>query len=141
MSITGTESISIAPGANDSLVLTVKNEGDKDLTEVKISPTGIPGEKILVYPEAAYVKAGELKDYLVIISLSENDTETITITFTASSKEGVGASMDVELTPSLGPTGIFVGLTKNLLQLGVVIVAVATVVIIAWELWFRKPKK
>jgi len=29
---------------------------------------------------------------------------------------------------------------KDVLQLGVVIIAVAAVVIIGWELWFKKPK-
>jgi len=37
------------------------------------------------------------------------------------------------------PTGSF-ALPNNVLQLGVVIIAVAAIVIIGWELWFKKPK-
>jgi hypothetical protein len=46
--------------------------------------------------------------------------------------------LNLETTPATG--GWFAGLTKNLLNLGIVIIAVAALILIGWELWFRKPK-
>jgi len=71
-------------------------------------------------------------------TLSATTDTTWSVTFTATSNEGASSTMEVTLYAGTAPTGIFAGISKNLLQLAVVIIAVATVVIIVWELWFRK---
>jgi hypothetical protein len=139
MSISGEDSLKIAPGANDTIVLTVSNTGDSDLTGVEISFSGVPTDWITTYPLTTNIEVGKSKDYLVIISVPENETEEKTITFTASSSEGVKAEKSLTLSMATAPTGL-TSIPKNVLQLGVVIIAVAAVVIIAWELWFKKPK-
>lgn len=139
ISLTIPESITIAPGANDTIVITVNNNGDKDLTGVKINVAGVPSDWTNVYPLTNDIPAKSSRDYLVVISIPQNESESKTIEFTAFSSEGPRTTKNTSLTISSAPTG-FTTLPKNLLQLGVVIIAVAAVVIIGWELWFKKPK-
>jgi len=135
------ESITIAPGTNDTMTLTVNNMGKSDLTGVSLSSEGIPSDWILIYPPSIDIPAGTSKDFIVLISVPGNETESKTITFKATSQSGATTSKSVTLSIGIAPTGVFTAISKNLLQLGVVIIAVVAVVIIAWELWFRKPKK
>jgi hypothetical protein len=73
------------------------------------------------------------------VFVPQNESGTKEINFIAKSSEGVNATKSTELVISSAPTGTLV-MPKNILQLGVVIIAVAAVVIIGWELWFKKPK-
>jgi len=138
LSLTIPESITIAPGANDTTVVTVNNNGDKELTGVEINVSGVPSEWVSIYPLLNDIPAKSSKDYLVIIFVPQNETGSKTVLFTAKSGEET-ASKNTSLVISSAPTGTFT-MPKNLLQLGVVIIAVAAVVIIGWELWFKKPK-
>jgi uncharacterized membrane protein len=138
LSISGSDVVSVEAGTNDTTILTVENTGSTDLTGVKLSYLGVPQEWIMVYPKSEDLKIGDSKEFLVAITVPENTSETKTITFTATSNEGASTTMEVTLYAGTAPTGIFIGISKNLLQLAVVIIAVATVVIIVWELWFRK---
>jgi len=138
MTIEGEASIAIPPGSNDTMVLTVNNGGNVDLTGVKLSFEGIPSDWVLTFPLSSDIDAGESKDYLVIIYVPENETGTKEITFAANSNEGATAEKTVSLTLGTAPTGLFEAIPKNILQLGVVIIAVAAVIIIGWELWFKK---
>jgi hypothetical protein len=138
LSLTIPETITIAPGANDTTVVTVNNNGDKELTGVEINVSGVPSEWVSIYPLLNDIPAKSSKDYLVIIFVPQNETESRTVVFTAKSGEQT-ASENTSLVISSAPTGTFT-MPKNLLQLGVVIIAVAAVVIIGWELWFKKPK-
>ena len=139
MSLTVPESIKIAPGANETTIVTVNNNGDKGLTGVEVKVTGVPSEWINIYPLLNDIPAKSSKDYLVMVFVPSNETESKTLEFSAKSSEGVTATNNVSLTLTKTPTGSF-AMPKNVLQLGVVIIAVAAVVIIAWELWFKKPK-
>jgi len=139
--VIGEDSITIAPNSNDTMTLSVSNMGASDLTGVSLSYEGIPSDWILVYPTAVDIPSETSKDFIVLIAVPENETESKTITFKVTAQGGITASKDVALNIGTAPTGIFIGLSKNLLQLGVVIIAVVAVVIIAWELWFRKPRK
>lgn len=138
LTIVGDASIAIPPGSNDTMVLTVSNEGNVGLTGVELSFEGVPSDWLLTFPLSSDIDAGESKDYLVIIYVPENETGTKEITFAANSKEGATAEKMVSLTLGTAPTGLFEAIPKNILQLGVVIIAVAAVIIIGWELWFKK---
>jgi hypothetical protein len=139
LSIEGDETVYIPAGENDTMVLTVNNNGDTDLTGVGITFVGVPSDWISVFPLTSNIDTGSSKDYLVIIYVPENETESQTITFTANSNEGATAEKEVSLSLEAAPTGGFLeAIPKNILQLGVVIIAVAAVVIIGWELWFKK---
>jgi hypothetical protein len=139
MSITVPEKITIAPGANDTTIVTVNNNGNTELIGVGIEVGGIPSDWISVYPLLNDIPAKSSKDYLVIIYVPENESGTKELEFKAKSSEGVTTSKNTSLALSTAPTGSFT-MPKNILQLGVVIIAVAAVVIIGWELWFKKPK-
>lgn len=139
MSLSVPDSITIAPGSNDTMIITVNNNGNNDLTGVEINVEGIPSDWISIYPLLNDVPSKSSKDYLVIIFVPKNETGTKTIDFIAKSSEGVIAAKETNLVISSAPTGSFT-MPKNILQLGVVIIAVAAVVIIGWELWFKKPK-
>jgi uncharacterized protein YcnI/uncharacterized cupredoxin-like copper-binding protein len=139
LSVEGDDSIYVPAGGNDTTVLTVNNNGDTELTGVGITFAGVPSDWISVFPLTSNIDAGSSKDYLVIIYVPENETESQTITFTANSNEGATAEKEVSLSLEAAPTGGFLeAIPKNILQLGVVIIAVAAVVIIGWELWFKK---
>jgi len=133
------ETLTIAPGSNDTMIITVNNNGDKDLTGVEIKVEGVPSDWVNVYPVANDVPTKGSKDYLVIVIVPANETESKTIEFIASSDQGITATKSTSLVISSAPTSMFT-FPKNVLQLGVVIIAVAAVVIIGWELWFKKPK-
>ena len=133
------ETLTIAPGSNDTMIITVNNNGDKDLTGVVIKAEGVPSDWVNVYPIANDVPAKSSKDYLVIVIVPANETEPKTIEFIANSDQGVTAVKNTSLVLSTAPTTMFT-FPKDVLQLGVVIIAVAAVVIIGWELWFKKPK-
>jgi hypothetical protein len=133
------ETLTIAPGSNDTMIITVNNNGDKDLTGVEIKAEGVPSDWVNVYPVANDVPAKGSKDYLVIVIVPANETESKTIEFIASSDQGLTATKSTSLVISSAPTSMFT-FPKNVLQLGIVIIAVAAVVIIGWELWFKKPK-
>jgi len=139
MTITVPESVSIAPGANDTMIITVNNNGDKGLTGVEVKVGGVPGDWASVYPLLNDIPAKSSKDYLIIVFVPKNESGTKTVEFTAEASEGASAAKSTDLVISSAPTGTF-AMPKNVLQLGVVIIAVAAVVIIGWELWFKKPK-
>jgi hypothetical protein len=139
MSLSVPESTAIAPGANDTMIITVNNNGDKDITGVEIKVEGIPSDWVSIYPLLNDIPSKSSKDYLVIVFVPQNESGTKEINFIAKSSEGVNATKSTELVISSAPTGTLV-MPKNILQLGVVIIAVAAVVIIGWELWFKKPK-
>lgn len=138
ISLSVPESITIAPGANDTTIITVNNNGNVELKGVEIEVSGVPSDWISIYPLQNDIPAKSSKDYLVIIFVPKNESGTKTIEFKAKAGE-LTATKNTSLTISAAPTGIF-AMPKNLLQLGVVIIAVAAVVIIGWELWFKKPK-
>lgn len=138
LSVAGDESIAITPGGNDTMILTVSNDGDTGLTGVEIGVSGVPSDWVLVFPLSSDIDAGSSKDFLVIVYVPENETVTQTIGFTATSNEGATAEKEVTLSLGVPATGLFETIPKNILQLGVVIIAVAAVVIIGWELWFKK---
>ncbi len=140
MSFSGPDSITISPGENETFILTVSNIGNVELSEVAISFEGVPRDWIEIYPPSVDIAPNDSKDFLVVMTLPENETESKTITFTSSSKEGITATKEVSVEVSTAPTGTLIA-TKNFLQLGVVIIAVAAVIIIVWELWFKKPAK
>jgi hypothetical protein len=108
------------------------------LTGVEINFEGVPSDWVLSFPLSSDIDAGNSKDYLVIIYVPENETGTKEITFTANSNEGATAEKAVTLRLEAPPTGLFEAIPSNILQLGVVIIAVAAVVIIGYELWFKK---
>ena len=141
MGIEATETLRMSPGTNETTILTVNNLGNLDLKEVKISFTGVPEGWVTVYPTVTNIEAGKSKDYLIIVSLPEDVSEEQTINFLASSSEGVEAGKAMIIEMAIPPTGVAFAVPKNILQLGVVIIAVAAVIIIAWELWFKKPSK
>jgi hypothetical protein len=138
LSITGDDSIAITPGGNDTMILTVNNDGDTELTGVEIGVAGVPSDWVLIFPLSSDIDAGNSKDYLIIIYVPENETEAQTMTFTATSTEGATAEKEVALSFGVPATGLLEAIPQNILQLGVVIIAVAAVVIIGWELWFKK---
>jgi len=74
-----------------------------------------------------------------VLSVPANETESRKMDLMASSSEGVTTAKSIDINLGTAPTG-FVGISKNLLNLGIVIIAVAALVLIAWELWFRKSK-
>ncbi|NIO45095.1 MAG: hypothetical protein GTN36_06120 [Candidatus Aenigmarchaeota archaeon] len=129
--------ITIAPGSNETFIVTVNNVGTTDLTDVSISTMGVPSEWITVYPFKITLEAGTSRDFLIVLSVPENETETKKLDLMATSSEGITTTKSIDINLGAPPTG-FVGLSKNLLNLGIVIIAVAALVLIAWELWFRK---
>jgi len=133
------ETLTMAPGSNDTMIITVNNNGDKDLTGVEVKAEGVPSDWVNVYPVVNDISAKSSKDYLVIVIVPANETESKTIEFIASSDQGITANKNISLVISSAPTSMFT-FPKDVLQLGVVIIAVAAVVIIGWELWFKKPK-
>ena len=137
MNIEVEEVMTIAPGSNETFIVTLNNVGTKDLTDVSLSTMGIPSEWITIYPFKIALEAGTSRDFLVVVSVPENETESKKIDLVASSSEGITTSKSIDLNLGVPPTG-FVGFSKNLLNLGIVIIAVAALVLIAWELWFRK---
>ncbi|MFH0929023.1 MAG: hypothetical protein V1818_01550 [Candidatus Aenigmatarchaeota archaeon] len=138
MTISGDDAITIPAGSNDTMVLTVSNKGDVDLTGVMLSFTGIPADWVLTFPLSSDIAAGSSKDYLVIIYVPDNATDARDITFSAVADEGASAEKQVSLSLVSPATGLLEAIPKNILQLGVVIIAVAAVIIIGWELWFKK---
>lgn len=138
LSVSGSDVVVVEAGSDETTVITVENTGNTDLTGVKLSYVGVSEEWIDVLPDSEDLKVGESKEFLLAITVPENTSETQTVTFTVSSNEGASATMESTLYAGTAPTGIFTGISKNLLQLAVVVIAVATVVIIVWELWFRK---
>lgn len=139
--IQGEESLTLAPGTNETTIFTVNNVGNTDLKGVELKFTGVPKEWVTVYPTTTSIDAGKSKDYLIIVTLPENVSKDQTIGFVATSSEGVIAEKNLAIKVQTSPTGIALAVPKNVIQLGVVIIAVAAVIIIAWELWFKKPKK
>jgi hypothetical protein len=139
VTVTAPESVSIAPGSNDTMIVSVNNNKDSVLSSVSIKVDGIPSDWVSTYPLTNDVPAKGSKDYLVIIVVPANESGTKTIEFKAQTNQGAVAVKNASLVISTTPTGAF-SLPKNVLQLGVVIIAVAAVVIIGWELWFKKPK-
>jgi len=138
ISLSAPESITIAPGANDTTIITVNNNGNIEIKGVEIEASGVPSDWVSVYPLQNDIPAKGSKDYLVIIFVPKNESGTKVIEFKAKAGE-LTAVKNTSLIISTAPTGIF-AMPKNLLQLGVIIIAVAAVVIIGWELWFKKPK-
>ena len=138
MSLSGDDSLLIPAGTNDTMVLTVNNEGNVELTGVRLNFSGIPSDWVMTFPVSSDISAGSSKDYLVIIYIPENETGSKEVTFMASSNQGATAEKNVTLSLEAGPSGFLEGIPRNALQLGVVIIAVAAVIIIGYELWFKK---
>ena len=138
LSIAGEDTVVIPAASNDTMILTVSNNGNVNLTGVEIGFEGIPSDWVLTFPLSSNIDAGESKDFLVILYVPENETGTKDITFTATSDQGANAEKDVTLKLEAPPTGLFEAIPSNILQLGVVIIAVAAVIIIGYELWFKK---
>jgi hypothetical protein len=138
MTLTGESSVVIPAGANDTMVLSVNNDGNVDLTGVKLSFSGIPSDWVMTFPLSSDISAGSSKDYLVIIYVPENETGSKQVTFMSSSNQGATAEKNVTLSLEAGPTGLAGAIPRNVLQIGVVIIAVAAVIIIGYELWFKK---
>jgi len=65
----------VTVGNSTSFLALVKNLGDEEIKNVKISISGISNEWITVYPEKQDLKAGEQKDFLVIIKTLPNTKE------------------------------------------------------------------
>ena len=139
MNIDTRDSISVVPGSNATFIVTVNNVGKTNLSDVVLSTSNVPSEWVTVYPSKTTIAAGASKDFLVVLSVPENTTVSESIDVVATSAEDVQASKTVEISSSETPTGLL-GISKNLLNLGIVIVAVAALVLIAWELWFKKSK-
>ena len=139
VSLSAPETISIAPGSNDTMIVTVNNNENTALNSVEINVEGVPSDWVIVYPPVNDVPANSSKDYLVIVIVPANETGTKNIEFLAYSDQGLIAMSNTSLVISTTPTSMFT-FPKDVLQLGVVIIAVAAVIIIGWELWFRKPK-
>lgn len=138
LTVSGSDTVVVEAGSNETTVIMVENTGNTKLTGVRLSYVGVSEDWIEVYPASEDLEVDESREFLVAITVPENTSETQTVTFTATSNEGASSTKEVTLYAGTGPTGIFAGISKNLLQLAVVIIAVATVVIIVWELWFRK---
>jgi hypothetical protein len=138
LTLSGEDSVTIPAGSNDTMILTVNNEGNVELTGVELSFEGIPSDWVLTFPISSDISAGSSKDYLVIIYVPENETGSREVMFTASSNEGATAEKNVTVSLEMGPTGFLGAIPRNVLQIGVVIIAVAAVVIIGYELWFKK---
>jgi hypothetical protein len=139
MNIETQDSQTVVPGTNNTFIVTVNNVGSKNLTDVTLTTQNVSSEWVSVYPSNVSIDAGTSKDFLVVVTVPENTTEVKNVNIVASSNEGVTAQKAVTLNIGTTPTGLM-GLSKNLLNLGIVIVAVAALVLIAWELWFRKSK-
>jgi len=139
MNIDVQESITIAPGSNETFVVTVNNVGTTDLTDVSLSTMGVPSDWITIYPPKVTIEAGTSREFLIVLSVPVNETESRKMDLIAVSSEGITTSKSIDVNIATGPTGL-VGISKNLLNLGIVIIAVAALILIAWELWFRKPK-
>lgn len=138
MNIETQDSVTIAPGSNETFVVTVNNVGSEDLVDVSLSTASISNTWLTTYPSKITIGAGTSKDFLVVINVPNNTDQTsLKISLVATSSSGTKSTKDIDLEISNAPTGLM-GLSKNLLNLGIVIVAVAALVLIAWELWFRK---
>jgi uncharacterized membrane protein len=140
MNIEAQDSVAVAPGSNETFIMTVNNVGSKDLSDVSISTSSVPSDWVTIYPSKITIASGTSRDYLVVVSVPINETGSKTMEFVATSSSGTTSTKNIELQISTSPTGLLGGFSKNLLNLGIVIVAVAALVLIAWELWFRKSK-
>ena len=138
MTLSGEDSLTVPAGSNDTTILTINNDGNVDLTGVELSFSGIPSDWVLTFPLSSDISAGSSKDYLVIIYVPQNETGSREVMFTATSNQGAVAEKNVTLSLEAGPTGFLEAIPRNILQIGVVIIAVAAVVIIGYELWFKK---
>ena len=138
MTIGSSETVTVDAGEEETLSLTVENIGNTDLTGVSLSYIGVSDEWVEIYPSSEDIEAGTSREFLVSITVPENVSETQEITITATSNEGASSEKEITLYAGTAPTGFLIGVSKNLLQMAVVIIAIATVVIIVWELWFRK---
>jgi hypothetical protein len=139
MNIESKDSLAVAAGSNETFIVTVNNVGKQNLTDVTLSTVNVPAEWVTVYPAKVEISAGASKDFLVVLSVPENTTVSESMDVVVNSNEGVKATKTIGLSSTEAPTGLM-GISKNLLNLGIVIVAVAALVLIAWELWFRKSK-
>jgi len=139
MNIETKESLTISPGSNETFIVTVNNVGTTTMSDVSLTAAGVPSDWIIIYPFKITIEAGTSRDFLVVLNVPANETESKTLSLEATSTEGITAAKNVTLNLGTAPTGL-VGFSKNLLNLGIVIIAVAALVLIAWELWFRKPK-
>ncbi len=130
--------IEMMSGSNKTAIVTVKNTGDY-LRSVSIVVEGIPSGWSSVQSQGSGIPANGSKDFLVIFSIPENESVARTVTFEAVSGSNVLDSKSTSLTVSGGPTGAFLN-SKNFLQLGIVIIAISAVIIIGWEVWFKKKR-
>jgi len=139
MNIECEDILTIAPGSNETFIVTINNVGTTLLTDVSLTTMGVPIDWVTIYPFKITIEAGTSRDFLIVLSVPANETESRKIDLIATSSEGITTTKNIDLNLGAAPTG-FVGISKNLLNLGIVIIAVAALVLIAWELWFRKPR-
>lgn len=138
--ITSLDKITIPPGSNDTMVLSVDNNMETMITEVTVSVKGIPSDWIETFPSTVDIEAMSSRSFLITISVPENETETKEIIFTVNTKEGLTASKDVTLNIGTPITG-FILTVENLLPAGIILIAVAAIILSIWRVWFHKPKK
>lgn len=134
------DKITIPPGSNDTMILSVDNNMETRVTEVTVSAEGIPSDWIDVFPSTVDIEGMSSRSFLIGISVPENETETREITFTINTKEGLTASKDVTLNIGAPITG-FAMTVENLLPAGIILIAVAAIILSVWRVWFHKPKK
>jgi uncharacterized protein YcnI len=139
--ITSLDQITIAPGSNDTMVLSVDNNEETRVTQVTVSVEGIPSEWIEVFPSTVDIEGKGSRSFLITISVPENETETKEITFTVNTTEGLTASKDVTLKIGTLPITGFPLSVENLLPAGIILIAVAAIILSVWKVWFSKPKK
>jgi len=139
--ITSLDQITIAPGSNDTMVLSVDNNEETRVTQVTVSVEGIASEWIEVFPSTVDIEGKGSRSFLITISVPENDTETKEITFTINTAEGLTASKDITLNIGTLPITGFPLSVENLLPAGIILIAVAAIILSVWKVWFSKPKK
>jgi len=140
LTITSLDTITIAPGSNDTMVLSVDNNEETRVTEVTVSVEGIPSDWIEVFPSTVDIEEKSSRSFLITISVPENETETKEITFAVNTAEGLTASKDITLNIGVPITG-FAITVENLLPAGIILIAVAAIILSIWKVWFSKPKK
>ena len=138
--ITSLDFITVAPGANDTMILSVDNFGDEELTGATVLPEGIPSEWVEVFPSSVNIEGRGSKSFLITITVPENESGSKDIKFTVNTVEGFTTTKNVTLNIGTPITGMLISV-ENLLPLGIVVIVVAIVIIAVWRAWFSKPKQ
>ena len=138
--ITSLDFITVAPGSNDTMILSVDNFGDEELTGVTVLPEGIPSDWVEVFPSSINIEGRGSKSLLITIAVPENESGSREIRFTVNTVEGFTTTKNVTLNIGTPITGMLISV-ENLLPLGIVVIVVAIVIIAVWRAWFSKPKQ